>query len=58
MCYLGRGHYEKHFGETVLNFGQWFRRRCYLKIVSIFSSVGHFGWPSRTFCAILVEGIW
>ena len=26
-----RGHYEEHFCEIVLNWGQWFRRRCRLK---------------------------
>ena len=29
LCNSGRGHYEKHFNEIILNFDQWFR--CYLK---------------------------
>ena len=28
MCNFGRGYYEEQFREIILNFGQWFRRRC------------------------------
>ena len=31
----GRGHYEKHFCEIILNLNQWFRRRCRFKIFLI-----------------------
>ena len=31
LCNYGRGYYEKQFCETILNFGQWFRRRCHSK---------------------------
>ena len=29
--HFGRGHYEEHSCEIVLNLDQWFRRRCLLK---------------------------
>ena len=29
---FGRGYYRDQFCEIILNFGQWFRRRCCLKI--------------------------
>ena len=28
---FGKGHYEEHFCEIILNLDQWFRRRCRLK---------------------------
>ena len=31
LCYFGRGCYEEQFCGIILNFGQWFRRRCCLK---------------------------
>ena len=31
MCNFGRGHHEEHFSAIILNFDQWFRRRCHLK---------------------------
>ena len=31
LCNFGRGHYEEHFCEIVLNLGQWVRRLCHLK---------------------------
>ena len=30
LCNFGKGHYEEHFCEIILNLGQWFRR-CRLK---------------------------
>ena len=47
LCYFGRGHYEEHFCEIILNFGQWLRR-CHLSI--------YFVQLSGRVCAILVEG--
>ena len=38
-------------------FAQWFSRRCRLKIFLIWSSGIPFVQPSRTICAIFVEGI-
>ena len=32
---FGRGTYEEHFCEIILNLDQWFRRRCCLKIFLI-----------------------
>ena len=32
LCNYGRGYYKKHFCEIILNLGQWFRRRCRLKV--------------------------
>ena len=54
---FGRGYHEKQFFEIILNLDQWFRRRCVLKIFLIWSSDDHFVQPSKTICAILVEGI-
>ena len=31
LCNCGRGYYEELSCEFILNFGQWFRRRCRLK---------------------------
>ena len=31
LCNLSRVYYEEQFCETILNLGQWFRRRCCLK---------------------------
>ena len=31
MCNFGRGYYEEHFCEIILNSGKWFRRRYRLK---------------------------
>ena len=56
MCNLGRGYHEEQFCEIILNFDQWFRRRCVLKIFLIKSSGGLFVQPGGTFCEILVEG--
>ena len=52
----GRGYYEEHFCEIILNLYQWFRR-CLFKIFLIWSSGGPFVQWSRSICAILVEGI-
>ena len=34
LCNFGRGHYEEHFCEIILNLEQWFGRRCCLKYFS------------------------
>ena len=57
LCYFGRRHHEEQFCEIILKLDQWFRQRCSLKIFLIYSSGGHFIQQSRTFYAILVEGI-
>ena len=50
---FGRGHYEEHFCEIILNLGQWLRRRFCFKDISIFSSQLPFCWTEM----ILVEGV-
>ena len=42
LCNLRRRHHEKQFCEIILNLDQWFRRRCCLKILLIWSSGGLF----------------
>ena len=37
LCKFGRGQYEEHFIENILNWDQWFKRCC-LKIILIYSS--------------------
>ena len=54
---FGRGYHKEKFCEIILNLDQWFRRKCVLKIFLIWSSGDDFVQPSRTICAILVEGI-
>ena len=43
-CNFGRGYYEEHFNEIILNLDQWFRSCC-LKYFS-----------SRALAAILISG--
>ena len=31
LCDFGRGYQEEQSCEIILNLGQWFRRRCFLK---------------------------
>ena len=57
LCNFGRRHHEEQFCEIILNLGQWFRRRCCLKIFFIWSSGSLFVQRSRSICANLVEGI-
>ena len=38
LCIFGRGHYEEHFCEIILNLGKRLKRRCWLKV---FLSGGH-----------------
>ena len=57
LCNIGRGHYEEHFCEIILNLDQWFRRKFPLKIFLIYSSGSPIVWQSRTICEILIEGI-
>ena len=51
LCNFGRGHYEKHFCEIILNLDPWFRRCC-IKLFLINSLGGNFLQQSRTICAI------
>ena len=55
LCNFGRGHYERHFCEIILNLDRWFRRKCRLKLFLIYSSGGPFIWQSGTIYAILEE---
>ena len=57
LCNFGRGHYEEQFCKFISNLGQWFRRRCCLKIFLIWSSGGPPIQCSRTIYALLKEGI-
>ena len=56
MCSFGKGHYDKHFCEIILNLNQCFKRRC-LKDISCLELCQPFVQQSRTVCAIFVEGI-
>ena len=55
LCNFGRGHYERHFCEIILNLDRWFRRKSHLKLFLIYNSGGPFLWQSGTIYAILVE---
>ena len=57
LCNFGKGPYEEHFCEIILNLDQWPRRRYYLNIFVIESSGIHFVLQSETICAMLVESI-
>ena len=57
LCNFGREYYEEHFAKLFLKFEPQVQEAMLFKDISIFSSDGHFGQWSRTFCAILVEGI-
>ena len=52
---FGKGSPKKHFCEIILKSGHWFRRRCHLKVFSIFSSGSHFVQGNGTIFAILEE---
>ena len=54
---FGRGLYEEHFCEIILNLDQWFRKKFCLKIFLIQRSSGPFVQRSGTICAVFVEGI-
>ena len=54
---FGRRNHEKQFCEFLLNFDQWFRRKCILNVFLIWSSDSPVVQQSVTMCAILVEGI-
>ena len=54
MGNFGKGYQEEQFCEIILNFGQWFRRRCCLKVFLIWSSCSPLVQRSVTICAILV----
>ena len=55
LCNFGRGYYEEHFAKLFLKFGPQVQEAILFKDISIFSSGGHFGQWSRTFCAILLR---
>ena len=57
LCNIGRRHHEEQFCEIILNFDQWFRRKCCFKVFLIWSSGSPFVQRSVTICAILVRGI-
>ena len=57
LCNFGIGYQEEQFCDIILNLGQWFKRRCRLKIFLIWSSGSSFVQRSGTICAILVEGL-
>ena len=52
-CAFGRGHYEKHFCEIILNVSQWFKRRC-LQIIFLF--LWRFCLEKQDFSIIIVQG--
>ena len=56
LCNFSRRYQEEQICEIILNWDQWFRRRCLLKVFLIWSSVSTFV-QLRTICAILVVGI-
>ena len=53
---FGSGSPKEHFREIILKSVYWPRRRCHLKVFSIFRSGSHFVQWSRTILANLVEG--
>ena len=48
LCNFGRGCYDEHLYEIVLNLDQQISSRCHLKTFLIYSSGGPFVWRSRT----------
>ena len=54
-CYFGRGQYEKHLCEIILNLDRW--RRCVIKIFLFLAldllSGSQIVWGSQTVCAVL-----
>ena len=50
LCNFGRGHYEEHFCEVILNLDQWFRKKC-CKTFDIYSSGGSFVQHNGTLCS-------
>ena len=56
LCHFGKGHYEEHFCEIILNSDQWFRRCCLKGFLSTALVALRLG-RVEPFCAILVEGI-
>ena len=57
LCNFGRKHHEEQSCEIILNLDQWFRRKCSLKVILIWSSGSPFVQQSVTICAIFVVGI-
>ena len=55
--HFGKGLYEEHLCEIILNLDQWFLRKCHLNTFLIYSSGNHLDWPPGTIWAILAEGI-
>ena len=56
LCNIGRRHHEEQSCEIILNFDQWFRRKCRLRVFLIWSFGSPFVQWSVIICAILVEG--
>ena len=57
LCNFGRRYHEEQFCEIILNFDQWFRRKCNLKVFLILTSGSPFVQCSVTIFASLVYGI-
>ena len=55
LCNFGRKYHKEHFCNLILNLDQWFRRKCRLKVVFIWSSASPDVQRSVTTCANLVE---
>ena len=56
LCNFGRRHHEEQPCEIILNFDQWYWRKCCLKVFLIWSSGSPFVQRSVTICANFVEG--
>ena len=57
LCNFERRHHEEQSRAIILKLDQWFRRKCRLKVLLIWSSGSPFVQQSVTICAILVECI-
>ena len=56
LCNIERKHHEEQPCEIILNFDQWFRRKCCLKVFLSWSSGSPFVQQSITICAIFGRG--
>ena len=50
LCNFGRKHHEEQSCEIILNLDQWFRRKCSLKVILIWSSGSPFVRQSNHLC--------
>ena len=57
LCNFGRRHHEEQFCDIILNFDQWFKKKCHLKVFLIWRSGSPLFQRSRTISAILKEDI-